>query len=370
MKGGGPGEAAPPQAVFWEGQGVTVEAVERLLTQLSSRAEEAGEGRPIVRSRVLNLLVPVRGTASADRAAQAAARLALQHPSRTIILMGDPQAAGGMDARVLVHTEGRGAEERRVIFCEQLVLTVRGEAARHPASIVLPLLVPELPAVVWWPEEPPWDQTFDELLRACDRLVVDTDRFRGVAGLGRLASVGCALGDLTWERLAPWREELARSCDPPAARECLTQLSRVVIRMGTLPRAWLLAGWLADRLSWELLAHEPTPGGGTVRWRRPGGELSMELAVDRSKEETVELSAPQATFRVQGKAGEGTAFIRFPGEPGMERRLRWEERTPPMCLDRVLARGSDRSLRNALTHAARLVGEANDRKEKGGAGAK
>ena len=44
----------------------------------------------------------------------------------------------------------------------------------HLATVVLPLLLPELPVFTWW-RTPPFDQqVFDELTSVTDRLIVDS----------------------------------------------------------------------------------------------------------------------------------------------------------------------------------------------------
>ena len=53
---------------------------------------------------------------------------------------------------------------------EEVVLTVRGEAAEHLSGIVAPLLIHDLPTHIWWPGDPPFgDPVFDQLVEMGDR---------------------------------------------------------------------------------------------------------------------------------------------------------------------------------------------------------
>ena len=60
-------------------------------------------------------------------------------------------------------------------------IRMRGDAARHPASVVLPLLISDLPAFCRWRGRPDWDgSAFGELAGVVDRLVVDSSEWRGL----------------------------------------------------------------------------------------------------------------------------------------------------------------------------------------------
>ncbi len=89
-------------------------------------------------------------------------------------------------------------------------LRLRGDAAEHPASVVLPLLISDLPAFCRWRGEPSWDsRALAELVDVCDRLVVDSSEWRAVpASYGRLAErfEETAVSDIVWRRSLPWRE--------------------------------------------------------------------------------------------------------------------------------------------------------------------
>ena len=77
---------------------------------------------------------------------------------------------------------------------EEVVLTVRGEAADHLAGIVAPLLIHDLPTHVWWPGDPPFrDPVFDQLVEIGDRVLVDSSDFGDL--LGGLRRIGDACAD-------------------------------------------------------------------------------------------------------------------------------------------------------------------------------
>ena len=84
---------------------------------------------------------------------------------------------------------------------EEVVLTVRGEAADHLSGIVAPLLIHDLPTHVWWPGDPPFDDpVFDQLVDMGDRVLFDSSDFSDLlGGLRRLAKPSTrAAASATW----------------------------------------------------------------------------------------------------------------------------------------------------------------------------
>ena len=45
---------------------------------------------------------------------------------------------------------------------------------KHPDSVVLPLLLPDSPVVVWWPTEAPADPAEDPLGKLAQRRITDS----------------------------------------------------------------------------------------------------------------------------------------------------------------------------------------------------
>src|ERR1044072_3674478 len=71
----------------------------------------------------------------------------------------------------------------REVRSEVLELRLPGASARHPGSLVLPLLISDLPAFCRWRGRPDWNgQALDEIVDVCDRFVVDSNEWQGVPG--------------------------------------------------------------------------------------------------------------------------------------------------------------------------------------------
>jgi glucose-6-phosphate dehydrogenase assembly protein OpcA len=336
-------------------RGTTVRSVEaelaRLWTQAttgSGRAVGPGDGVQVTekgatnaRTSVLNLIVTVPDEAAGDRVLETLLSLGTRHPSRAIVLQADPAAEGNpLDARIGTHCR-EGENGAGTVCFEQLALTVRGEAARHLDGIVTPLMIHDLPTHVWWPHEPPFgDPIFDQLVELADRLVVNSSNFSDLlASLRRLGVIRrrAGVGDISWERLAPWQELTAQFFDAPRFRRYLPNLSRLRIqyavpdpssKSGTVPghetvsgaaspeaQAVLYAGWIATRLAWRRAqSNEPmTPGG--VRIGLEGRYEMVDLAIDPIPTNAVppgELLAVR--LRAFGEAGSAEFIIDRPAD--------------------------------------------------------
>lgn len=177
------------------------------------------------------------------RAHQVLAGLDERHPARTILLVPDRGGADGVSAKVAIRDFAVG--DGREVLSEVIELQLRGRAADHPASLVLPLLIADLPAFCRWRGEPRWEgNALEELVAVCDRLVIDSAEWRSpVRGYKRLEGLfdRIAVSDLAWRRGLPWRAALA------ARWPEIRRIERLRVE-GPLADAQLLAGWLRARL--------------------------------------------------------------------------------------------------------------------------
>jgi hypothetical protein len=185
-----------------------------------------------------------------DAAHDVLAGLAERHPSRTIILVPRPQEEDALDARVWLE-RFRLPGENRYVCSEVIELHLKGRRADAPASIVLPLLLSDLPAFLRWRGRPPFgSDVLDQLVDIVDRLVVDSREWSH--GLTEVADLfdRVAVSDIAWARTLTWRVALARLWPGIADARDL----RVT---GPESEALLLVGWLRSRLGRELeLVHE------------------------------------------------------------------------------------------------------------------
>jgi glucose-6-phosphate dehydrogenase assembly protein OpcA len=222
-----------------------VAEIERKLAR--RRCEQEADGMPDLRTSTMTHLVwaPPEWFARAKRVLDG---LAERHPARTIFLV--PLPGRGSDIEAEVSVRAFGADGGRTMISEVVVIRLHGKASRHPASLVLPLLISDLPVFCRWRGSPDWGGTaLEELVEVADRLVVDSSEWRGrlpraYTELARRFD-RVAASDIAWRRALPWRVALAARW-PGIAR------ARTLTVEGPRADALLLAGWLRSRLRREL----------------------------------------------------------------------------------------------------------------------
>jgi glucose-6-phosphate dehydrogenase assembly protein OpcA len=357
------GEAETIIAPPWMEHDTSVRTVEAHLAGLWT-ATTSDDGDPLVtekglphaRASVLNLIATVPDAASAERVVATMLGLGMRHPSRAIVLVADPDAPGrGIDASVTAHCHPAATSGDKICY-EEVVLTVRGEVSEHLSGVVAPLLIHDLPTLVWWPGDPPFaDPIFDQLVEVGDRLIVDTGDFADLGlGMRRLASLRrrSGIGDLSWRRIGWWQELTAQFFDAPRFRRYLPNLNRLAIRYAVpvgvsstemsaalLVQPLLFAGWIASRLAWKRYATLEPLAHGRLRLKLEGRYEMVDLVLEPV--ETGELPAGElistrlrslgetgaAEFIIDREGDEATVASNADGMTALLRRVHMERPT-------------------------------------------
>lgn len=225
----------------WSDECATVGEIEQALIEL--RLRRGFEGKRNLRTTMLTHLAWVPRQWQ-EAATETLAGLAERHPSRTVLLFPEPDADDGLAARVFLECYEVPGSNRHL--CNEVVeLRLRGQRTGAPASIALPLLLPDLPVFLRMRGQPDFGSpVLEQLVDMVDRLVVDSAEWPDVpqayADLERLFD-RVAVSDIAWRRTLPWRASLAREwpelpgrVDGPAAETAL------------------VAGWLRSRAGIEV----------------------------------------------------------------------------------------------------------------------
>ena len=222
----------------WDGQGVRVGEVVDALTDLRHQSGE----RNTARTAVMTLIAVAPADDQAYSATRALRALGGHHPARILILRPDPYQVAALDARAALYAVNA---DGHLINFEEVTLWVCGQAAMHLDSLVEAFTLSDLPVALWYVNSVP--EPADPLLTVASAVLLDSrdaeGQLRGLLELARRRTVV----DLSWARLAPWRELLAGLFDPPEARAWLDGVSEVEVHGKTGPRH-LLGGWLASQL--------------------------------------------------------------------------------------------------------------------------
>jgi glucose-6-phosphate dehydrogenase assembly protein OpcA len=226
----------------WTGRDVTIGQIEHELAHLRSDSMD-------MRTSVMTHVAwapPEWQDASRDTLAGMAER----HPSRTLLLFPQDDERDALDASLSLECYTH-AELQRHVCTEVIELRLCGRVAQAPASVILPLVLPDVPVFLRWRGEPPFGEpVFEQLVDVVDRLVVDSREWEGApACYAKLVEIfdRVAVSDIVWARTLRWRRAIAER-----------GRGRQLRIRGPLQESSLLAGWLRSRLGHDVeLEHEP-----------------------------------------------------------------------------------------------------------------
>jgi glucose-6-phosphate dehydrogenase assembly protein OpcA len=261
-------EVVDDLALRWSGRALDVARIEAELGKLryvAAGEPASGEGFAL-RTSLLNMVVYAEHEDRADHASRMIEDLASHHPSRALVLIGNPSdTESHIEAQLAAHCH-ISREVDQTVCCEEVTLRVSGRAAGHLHSLVAPLLIPDLPIYVWWTEPlPEENHQFHELLDLSDRLIVDSATFGDqLSDLKRLhyllqEAPGATIGDLTWARVNMWRQLLRQQRRVQEVRHHMDAVTSVEVSYagGTsdsapAAQAYLFLGWIAEELDWDV----------------------------------------------------------------------------------------------------------------------
>jgi glucose-6-phosphate dehydrogenase assembly protein OpcA len=251
-------------------------------------------GTPAV-GMVLTLVI-VTDEENAYDALKAANDASREHPSRTLVVIKRvsrsprDRTQSRLDAEVRVGADaGTG---------ETVVLRLYGEVVDHAQSVVLPLLLPDAPVVVWWPVDAPLDPAGDPLGALAQRRVTDTysseQPVRELTARADTYTPGDT--DLSWTRITPWRSMLAAALDQVTCEVDAVEVEGEEFN----PSCELLAMWLADRLDVPVKRSlSGGPGLTAVRLHTDSGPIVLDRA-----------DGSLATLSIQGQPDRAVALKR------------------------------------------------------------
>jgi glucose-6-phosphate dehydrogenase assembly protein OpcA len=235
----------------WSARDTTPGKIEAALrTMLFERHQENASFVP---ARALNLVCIVDKAWSGEIANRLRG-VGRYHASRTVVCEFEP-GREQLDAVATIASDVHPQAHEFALLRETVIVDV-GE--RHLAgldTIVDPLVVTDLPTVLWSPHG--HAEAVDSLVPLAQVVLLDTvDEPDVREGLQRARSLSerVYVVDLAWLRSTPWRERVAATFDPDHLRPDLATISAVTIRHHpeSEAAAMLLIGWLASRLRWQV----------------------------------------------------------------------------------------------------------------------
>jgi glucose-6-phosphate dehydrogenase assembly protein OpcA len=186
------------------------------------------------------------------------------HPCRAILALDRMDKPHAMNAWVTArcHLMGDGKH----VCSEQITVHADGAGPDELSSVVTPLVLSDLPVVLWWRSRNLAHPVMEALHRCSRKVIFDSGYQPFATGVLQQAAdiviqkADCIwLSDLNWRRLNGWRSTLAEAFDGfPMEPQYLERIRKVTMQVSAFERsdtmstqALLLTGWLCSRLNWR-----------------------------------------------------------------------------------------------------------------------
>jgi len=137
------------------------------------------------------------------------------HPSRAIVLT--PREGGDFSGRVFAECWMPFGGQQQ-ICSEGIEITADSEQTDEVARLLVPLIAPDLPVVLWCRGPRAFlDRSLDPLFPLANKIIFNTRAVRhpssAIEFLRRMRKDGRQVADLAWTRLTGWREAVAHLMD-------------------------------------------------------------------------------------------------------------------------------------------------------------
>jgi glucose-6-phosphate dehydrogenase assembly protein OpcA len=274
----------PDEGAVWSEPDTTPAAIEEALRRLLQ--QQHGRDHAHAPARVLNLVVVVdrewRGEIM-NRLEQ----VGRYHASRTILCAVE-RGRSTIDATVVLTIEGERQPGDITLTRERVIVEVGEKHLEKLDTIVDPLVVTDLPTLVWAPHGHP--EAVDALLHLSQVVLIDSVNEPDPASALRRADALAAeayVVDLAWLRTTPWRERVAATFDPSRWRPELRRIDAVTVRHrpDSVVAGVLFFGWLGSRLGWE--PGSLMPASGSVRGHAHARRQDVALTLEPDPQQTV-----------------------------------------------------------------------------------
>jgi glucose-6-phosphate dehydrogenase assembly protein OpcA len=346
-----------------EGLEVDPRAIEAEFDRIWRETAGAGADQSSIRVRVLNLVAIATGEDGRRRFDDVMEELAERHPCRAILAATTDDGEPPLSATISAHC-WRAAGAQTHVCSEEVELTGAAREGRRLASAALPLLVPDLPVVVWLMDEPAaHGEVAGWLIDAADAVILDSGRHGDPASALALALAwrrdhGVTSHDLAWGRLSAWRALIAQLFDGADGAREIDQLRDIEVRGGAggWGDALLLAGWLASRLGLALADTSRSEAARAASFYDGTRHVAMRIidGAGATRVERVRIVTADAEFVVEHHGQSGHMHVRENWDSGSTRRtVEQEPLSEAAVIDRALDGGTSTSV--VYEEAARLA---------------
>jgi glucose-6-phosphate dehydrogenase assembly protein OpcA len=248
---------------------VGIERELRKLWQTAMSSNNEDKHSSVLRACSLNLILYSEAANAESEGGNILDDISINNPCRALLAISRPSEKSQIEAWVSARCHLGGGSKQ--ICCEQITVLSEGQGPEELASAVLPLLVADLPAFLWWRSANLQADRLKPYVSALDRLIVDSQLSANDKNF--LATIQpiikgndrqVLLSDLNWRRLHAFRKIIAQIFESSQLQPSdLNKISQLEITYTgennngqqefncATAQSWLLLGWFAARLGWQ-----------------------------------------------------------------------------------------------------------------------
>ncbi len=290
-------------------------------------SEEESEG--VTRACLHNLIAYTERQNIYESFSEPIVAITQLYPCRAIVLHAEPgNPVSGIEAWISAHCHLQTSTAKQ-ICCEQITIHATGDDVQQIPSLVIPLLVADLPTTLWWREDGGFDsKLFSQLADASDEILVQSNDYENpnqvFTEIDRLSAhpdFHTPVIDLAWQRIQVWREIIAYLFDKPEFREDVHHIQNIKIEFNgeeknlntTLPpgvypnKIYLIVSWFTSRLQWTVESKTQDTSKDVFYAKTPDGR-NVPIEVQRIHDENIPLKQIIKLEIVTGKEEELKKF--------------------------------------------------------------
>jgi glucose-6-phosphate dehydrogenase assembly protein OpcA len=281
---------------------------DKILKELANLwTETAAPGAEgVLRACAMTMIVIADESEDTQGIAETLAQLMKEHPSRAIVIRIRQSSDPWLESRVFAQC-WKPFGSRQHICCEQIEITSSDASLSDVPAVVLPLVVADLPVILWCRSGRSTDLPgFREIEALAQKVIFDSrtfaDQEKALSKLLAASLPGTRVADLAWGRLTRSRELLAQAVNSEDILASLRQVDQLRVHAkGPKPDvpARYFAAWLANRLAqagatpkleWDFTPVDVPTSLRGVRMTAPDGfQLSAEVTQSFANGVSVDL---------------------------------------------------------------------------------
>lgn len=249
-----------------------------LWTQIAA-PEDSGKSQAggVLRACAMTMVVIAEESDDTQTIGETLAKLMKEHPSRAIVIRLRKSDEAWLQSNVFAQC-WKPFGGRQEICCEQIEIIASDSSLPDVAAVVLPLVVADLPVILWCRSGRATELAgFAELAALAQKVICDSasfpDQRRALSILLNANWPGVRLADLAWGRLTRARELLAQAVNSEDLLESLRGADLVRVRArGSEPEvpARYFVSWLSNRLArWGAYPR--------IEWEFEGGDAPASI---------------------------------------------------------------------------------------------